>query len=129
VRAGHLGYALAPLVARGMMCGARTPIFLCMHDAASAAHVLAAVEMEVLDLASHLLLGARAPRSALHVCSSPSSFSWLMLVVSCGFLFVLGFLAVHACEPPWERRRCQEKRAHAPGTGTMWRVIPGRVQA
>ena len=54
---GHIGYALAPLVARGVMCGARTPIFLHMHDQAAAAQVLAAVEMEAMDLASHLLLG------------------------------------------------------------------------
>ena len=39
------------------MCGARTPIFLHMHDQAAAAQVLAAVEMEAMDLASHLLLG------------------------------------------------------------------------
>ena len=68
--AGHLGYALAPLVARGLMCGAHTPILLCMHDAASAAHVLAAVEMEVLDLASHLLQGTRPGSSAVRSCCS-----------------------------------------------------------
>ena len=58
--AGHLGYALAPLVARGLMCGPRTPIFLHMHDAAPAEQVLAAVEMEIMDLASQLLMGAPA---------------------------------------------------------------------
>lgn len=42
------------------MCGARTPIFLHMHDQAAAAQVLAAVEMEAMDLASHLLLGGHA---------------------------------------------------------------------
>ncbi|KAK9908856.1 hypothetical protein WJX75_003846 [Coccomyxa subellipsoidea] len=55
--AGQIGYALAPLIARGLMCGNKTPIFLHMHDSEAAQQNLHAVEMELIDVASHLLLG------------------------------------------------------------------------
>ena len=51
------------------MCGVRTPIFLHMHDAAAAEQVLAAVEMEIMDLASQLLLGA-LPAPCMHATTT-----------------------------------------------------------
>jgi hypothetical protein len=39
------------------MCGNKTPIFLHMHDSEAAQQNLHAVEMELIDVASHLLLG------------------------------------------------------------------------
>lgn len=57
--AGHIGYALAPLIARGLMCGPDQQVILHMHDREEAAQNLAAVQMELDDLASDLLLSER----------------------------------------------------------------------
>ena len=54
--AGHIGYALAPLIARGLMCGPEQQVILHMHDREAAAQNLSAVQMELDDLASDLLL-------------------------------------------------------------------------
>ncbi|CAL8460860.1 g391 [Coccomyxa elongata] len=55
--AGQIGYALAPLIARGLMCGGKTPVILHMHDSEAAQQNLHAVAMELMDAASILLLG------------------------------------------------------------------------
>ncbi|EIE25584.1 malate dehydrogenase [Coccomyxa subellipsoidea C-169] len=55
--AGQIGYALAPLIARGLMCGFERPVFLHMHDSEAAQQNLHAVQMELMDAASSLLRG------------------------------------------------------------------------
>lgn len=55
--AGQIGYALAPLVARGQMLGKYTPIILHLLDIPSAAEVLNGVKMELQDGAFPLLQG------------------------------------------------------------------------
>ncbi len=55
--AGHIPYALAPLIARGLMLGPETPIILHLYDKPGASNVLQAVRLELLDMALPLLLG------------------------------------------------------------------------
>ena len=57
VSSGQIGYALAPLIARGLMCGFERPVFLHMHDSEAAQQNLHAVQMELMDAASSLLRG------------------------------------------------------------------------
>ena len=70
---GHIGYALAPLIARGQMCGPQQQVILRMHDREQAAQNLAAVQMELDDLASDLLLGEYLAVLELVPSSSSSS--------------------------------------------------------
>ena len=63
---GHIGYALAPLIARGQMCGPQQQVILRMHDREQAAQNLAAVQMELDDLASDLLLGKTSNSACSH---------------------------------------------------------------
>ncbi|CAL5219078.1 g842 [Coccomyxa viridis] len=66
--AGHIGYALAPLIARGQMCGPQQQVILRMHDREQAAQNLAAVQMELDDLASDLLLGTEVSHDLEEAC-------------------------------------------------------------
>jgi malate dehydrogenase len=55
--AGQIGYALCPMVARGVMLGPDTPVVLHLLDIEPAAAALEGVKMELLDAAFPLLHG------------------------------------------------------------------------
>lgn len=54
---GQIGYALVPMVARGIMLGADQPVILHMLDIPPAAEALNGVKMELVDAAFPLLKG------------------------------------------------------------------------
>ncbi len=56
-RAGHIGYALAPLIARGAMFGPTQPVILHLLDIEPAAALLEGVRLELIDCALPLLHG------------------------------------------------------------------------
>jgi malate dehydrogenase len=55
--AGHIPYALAPLIARGLMLGVDTPVIIHLYDKPAALNVLHAVRLELLDMALPCLAG------------------------------------------------------------------------
>jgi len=57
--AGQIGYALAPMVARGAMLGTEQSIILHLLDIPFAADALEGVRMELVDSAFPLVKGAR----------------------------------------------------------------------
>lgn len=57
VLAGQIGYALVPMIARGIMLGPDQPVILHMLDIAPAAEALNGVKMELVDAAFPLLKG------------------------------------------------------------------------
>jgi len=57
--AGQIGYALAPMIARGAMLGAEQPVILHLLDIPPAAQALEGVKMELIDAAFPLLDGER----------------------------------------------------------------------
>lgn len=54
---GQIGYALVPMVARGVMMGPDQPVILHMLDIPFAAEALNGVKMELIDAAFPLLKG------------------------------------------------------------------------
>ena len=54
---GQIGYALAPMIARGAMLGPNQPVILHMLDIEPAAEALKGVRMELIDAAFPLLRG------------------------------------------------------------------------
>lgn len=54
---GQIGYALVPMIARGMMLGPNQPVILHMLDIEPAAEALKGVKMELTDAAFPLLRG------------------------------------------------------------------------
>jgi len=54
---GQIGYALVPMIARGMMLGPDQPVILHMLDISPAAEALNGVKMELIDAAFPLLKG------------------------------------------------------------------------
>ena len=54
---GHIGYAIAPMIARGIMLGPDQPVILHLLDITLAAEALNVVKMELLDAAFSLLKG------------------------------------------------------------------------
>ncbi|XP_010264334.1 PREDICTED: malate dehydrogenase, cytoplasmic-like isoform X1 [Nelumbo nucifera] len=66
--AGQIGYALAPMVARGVMLGPDQPIILHLLDIQPAAEVLNAVKMELIDAAFPLLQGVIATTDVVEAC-------------------------------------------------------------
>lgn len=54
---GQIGYALVPMIARGVMLGANQPVILHMLDIPPAAEALNGVKMELVDAAFPLLKG------------------------------------------------------------------------
>ena len=54
---GQIGYALVPMIARGVMLGADQPVILHMLDIPFAAEALNGVKMELVDAAFPLLKG------------------------------------------------------------------------
>lgn len=55
--AGQIGYALAPMIARGAMFGSKQPVILHLLDVERASGLLEGVRMELLDGAFPLLSG------------------------------------------------------------------------
>ncbi|KAL6651165.1 hypothetical protein ACP70R_010090 [Stipagrostis hirtigluma subsp. patula] len=55
--AGNIGYAIVPMIARGLMLGPDQPVVLHMLDIPRAADALNAVKMELIDAALPLLRG------------------------------------------------------------------------
>jgi len=58
---GQIGYALVPMIARGVMLGPDQPVILHMLDIPPAAESLNGVKMELVDAAFPLLKGLTCP--------------------------------------------------------------------
>ncbi|CAN4091121.1 unnamed protein product [Withania somnifera] len=67
--AGQIGYALVPMIARGVMLGADQPVILHMLDIPPAAEALNGVKMELVDAAFPLLKGVVATTDAVEACT------------------------------------------------------------
>ncbi|KAG5538669.1 hypothetical protein RHGRI_019286 [Rhododendron griersonianum] len=63
--AGQIGYALVPMIARGVMLGPDQPVILHMLDIEPAAEALNGVKMELIDAAFPLLRGVVATTDAI----------------------------------------------------------------
>nr|XP_043626532.1 malate dehydrogenase, cytoplasmic-like [Erigeron canadensis] len=66
--AGQIGYALAPMIARGSMLGLDQPIILHMLDIEPAAEILEGVKMELIDGAFPLLRGVLVTTDVNEAC-------------------------------------------------------------
>jgi len=66
--AGQIGYALAPMIARGVMLGPDTPVILHLLEIPPAAQALEGVKMELIDAAFPLLRGVVATTNAEEAC-------------------------------------------------------------
>lgn len=66
--AGQIGYALVPMIARGVMLGPDQPIILHMLDIPPAAESLNGVKMELIDAAFPLLKGVVATTDVAEAC-------------------------------------------------------------
>ncbi|KAI3968835.1 hypothetical protein MKX01_028985 [Papaver californicum] len=66
--AGQIGYALVPMIARGVMLGADHPVILHMLDIPPAAEALNGVKMELVDAAFPLLKGVVATTDVVEAC-------------------------------------------------------------
>ncbi|CAD5169783.1 unnamed protein product [Musa acuminata subsp. malaccensis] len=67
--AGQIGYALVPMIARGVMLGPDQPVLLHMLDIPPAAEALNGVKMELVDAAFPLLKGVVATTDAVEACT------------------------------------------------------------
>ncbi|XP_077245034.1 malate dehydrogenase, cytoplasmic-like isoform X2 [Tasmannia lanceolata] len=67
--AGQIGYALLPMIAKGVMLGPDQPVILHMLDIAPAEEALNGVKMELIDAAFPLLKGIIATTDAVEACS------------------------------------------------------------
>ncbi|KAL0376791.1 UNVERIFIED_CONTAM: malate dehydrogenase [Sesamum calycinum] len=67
--AGQIGYALVPMIARGVMLGPDQPVILHMLDIPPAAEALNGVKMELVDAAFPLLKGVVATTDAVEACT------------------------------------------------------------
>ncbi|GAB4861946.1 hypothetical protein Ancab_037201 [Ancistrocladus abbreviatus] len=66
--AGQIGYALVPMIARGLMFGPYQPVILHMLDIESAAEALKGITMELIDSAFPLLEGVVATTDVIEAC-------------------------------------------------------------
>ncbi|XWS77278.1 hypothetical protein CRYUN_Cryun01aG0247500 [Craigia yunnanensis] len=66
--AGQIGYALVPMIARGVMLGPDQPVILHMLDIEPAAEALNGVKMELIDAAFPLLKGLVATTDVVEAC-------------------------------------------------------------
>jgi len=64
-RTGQIGYAIVPMIARGVMLGPDQPVILHMLDIEPAAEALNGVRMELIDAAFPLLKGMFLVKSCL----------------------------------------------------------------
>jgi len=83
---GQIGYALVPLIARGLMLGPDQPVILHMLDIEPAAEALNGVKMELIDSALPLLKGVVLFRSLELICCS-RILNFLSMVDYVGFEF------------------------------------------
>ncbi|KAG5236359.1 malate dehydrogenase [Salix suchowensis] len=67
--AGQIGYALVPMIARGVMLGPDQPVILHMLDIPPAAEALNGVKMELVDAAFPLLKGVVATTDVVEACT------------------------------------------------------------
>ncbi|PKA61097.1 Malate dehydrogenase, cytoplasmic [Apostasia shenzhenica] len=67
--AGQIGYALVPMIARGVMLGPEQPVVLHMLDIPPAAEALNGVKMELVDAAFPLLRGILATIDVVEACT------------------------------------------------------------
>ncbi|CAK9160038.1 unnamed protein product [Ilex paraguariensis] len=67
--AGQIGYALVPMIARGVMLGADQALILHMLDIPPAAEALNGVKMELVDAAFPLLKGVVATTDVVEACT------------------------------------------------------------
>ncbi|KAF7851260.1 hypothetical protein BT93_L4263 [Corymbia citriodora subsp. variegata] len=67
--AGQIGYALMPLIARGVMLGPNQPVTIHMLDIEQAAEALHGVKMELIDGTFPLLRGVVATTDVVEACS------------------------------------------------------------
>ncbi|KAI4342672.1 hypothetical protein MLD38_027265 [Melastoma candidum] len=67
--AGQIGYALVPMIARGIMLGPDQPVILHMLDIPPAAEALNGVKMELVDAAFPLLKGVVATTDVVEACT------------------------------------------------------------
>ncbi|VFR01528.1 unnamed protein product [Cuscuta campestris] len=67
--AGQIGYALVPMIARGVMFGPDQPVVLHMLDIEPAAEALNGVKMELVDAAFPLLKGVVATTDVVEACT------------------------------------------------------------
>ncbi|CAH1427216.1 unnamed protein product [Lactuca virosa] len=67
--AGQIGYALVPMIARGVMLGPDQPVILHMLDIPPAAEALNGVKMELVDAAFPLLKGVVASTDVVEACT------------------------------------------------------------
>uniref|UniRef100_A0A7N2LGN8 malate dehydrogenase n=2 Tax=Quercus lobata TaxID=97700 RepID=A0A7N2LGN8_QUELO len=65
---GQIGYAIAPMIARGIMLGPDQPVILHLLDIAPAAEALNGVKMELLDAAFPLLKEVHATTDVTEAC-------------------------------------------------------------
>lgn len=68
VTTGQIGYALVPMIARGVMLGSDQPIILHMLDIEPATEALNGVKMELVDAAFPLLIGMCNLHIMVHIC-------------------------------------------------------------
>ncbi|KAK1289433.1 Malate dehydrogenase, cytoplasmic [Acorus calamus] len=68
--AGQIGYALVPMIARGVMLGPDQPVILHMLDIPPAAEALNGVKMELVDAAFPLLKGVVATTDVVEACTN-----------------------------------------------------------
>ncbi|CAL9752414.1 unnamed protein product, partial [Musa acuminata subsp. burmannicoides] len=66
--AGQIGYALVPMIARGVMLGSDQPVILHLLDIPPAAEALNGVKMELIDAAFPLLKGVVATTNVEEAC-------------------------------------------------------------
>ncbi|XP_020524334.1 malate dehydrogenase, cytoplasmic, partial [Amborella trichopoda] len=67
--AGQIGYALVPMIARGVMLGPDQPVILHLLDIPPAAESLNGVKMELVDAAFPLLKGVIATTDVVEACT------------------------------------------------------------
>lgn len=70
--AGQIGYALVPMIARGVMLGLDQPVILHLLDIPPAAESLNGVKMELIDAAFPLLKGVVATTDVVEACTGVS---------------------------------------------------------
>ncbi|GMI75828.1 cytosolic-NAD-dependent malate dehydrogenase 3 [Hibiscus trionum] len=66
--AGQIGYALVPMIARGVMLGPDQPVIIHMLDIEQAVEALNGVKMELIDAAFPLLKGVAATTDVVEAC-------------------------------------------------------------
>ncbi|KAL9396732.1 hypothetical protein Peur_010985 [Populus x canadensis] len=80
VAAGQIGYALAPMIARGIMLGPDQPVILHLLDIQPVAESLKGVRMELIDAAFPLLQGILATTDVNEACKGVNIAVMILVV-------------------------------------------------